>query len=167
VRPAAAQAPDVPIETRLKAAVVSKLPQFVDWPASALAAKPTVDLCVAGEDAFAVQLRDLEAGETVNGRPVQVRTVSRNTELAGCHLLVIAPGAGRGDRQMLLTAAVARPLLTVGDDPHFLRDGGIVQLRLRDGRVSFDINDGLARQVGLRISSHLLRLAASVERGRS
>jgi hypothetical protein len=62
----------------------------------------------------------------------------------------------------LLQTAASRPVLTVSDDPHFLDQGGIVQLRVVQGRLRFDIDAGAAKRVGLQISSQLLRLAVSV-----
>jgi hypothetical protein len=56
-------------------------------------------------------------------------------------------------------------VLTVSDDQKFLDQGGIVRLRQVDGRLRFDIDAGAARRAGLRISSQMLQLAATVRGG--
>jgi hypothetical protein len=50
-------------------------------------------------------------------------------------------------------------VLTVGESPDFLRQGGIINFVLEDGKVRFEINQDAATQADLRISSRLLRLA--------
>jgi YfiR/HmsC-like len=66
-----------------------------------------------------------------------------------------------------LHRAAALPVLTMGDDDRFLDEGGIVRLRVVDGHPRFDVDEAAARRVGLRISSKLLELAATVRRGPS
>src|SRR4051794_35988239 len=55
------------LETRLKAAFVSKFPQFVEWPSLVAADRPSVDVCVGAPDPFGADLEELTAGETLNG----------------------------------------------------------------------------------------------------
>ena len=150
-------------ESRLKAAIVSKYPQFVEWPADALAGRSTLDLCVLplAQDSFGADLQELVAGETVNALQMTVRRINGDEELDGCHLLFL-PGRLVPVRRSLLQRATARPILTVSDDPQFLDRGGIVRLRLVDGRMRFDVNVEVADKVGLRISSQLLQLALTV-----
>ena len=155
-------------ETRLQAAIVTKLVQFVDWPPGALDGRSSVELCVAGGGAFAQDLQELEAGEMLKGLPVNVRRVEGTREIDGCHALVLPAGTvSRTSRLSLIRKASSLPTLTLSDDNRFLDDGGIVRLRMVDGHPRFDIDDAAARRVGLRISSRLLGLAATVLRGPS
>jgi hypothetical protein len=152
-------------ESRLKAAFVSKFPQFVEWPAAATDGRETIDICVASPDPFGTDLQELLTGEVLNGRGLNLRHVNAAPDVDGCHMLFLP--ARKGGRHPLLTVASGRAILTVSDDPGFLDDGGIVALRVVDGRVRFEIDDAAARRVGLRISSQLLRLALAVRGGTS
>ena len=152
-------------ESRLKAALISKFPQFVEWPDSSVDGRATIDVCVATPDPFGSDLEELLTGERLNGRPLVVRHVSAAADVDGCHLLYL-PSHGRG-RHPLLGAAANHPVLTVSDAPNFLDNGGMVALRVVGGRLRFDIDAAAARQAGLRISSQLLRLALSVRGGLS
>jgi hypothetical protein len=156
---ALAQGQAIPL-VRLKAAVLSKLPQFIEWPPAALDNRATLDLCVGSPDPFGAELQALVAGDTVNGRPLVVRRVEHEEDVDGCHILYLP---STRSAPPLLRRAQSHPILTVGDDPRFLDQGGIVGLRVVDGRVRFDINATVAQQVGLRVSSQLLRLALSVK----
>jgi hypothetical protein len=158
---ATTHAQTTPLATRLKAAVLSKFPQFVEWPSAVFDGRTTLDLCVAAPDPFGPVLQELVAGETLNGRPLAARRVEREEDLDGCQVLYL-PSRSAAGRHPLLRRAESLPILTVGDDPRFLDNGGIVGLRVVDGRVRFDINATGAQRVGLRMSSQLLRLALSV-----
>ncbi|MFN8065711.1 MAG: YfiR family protein [Vicinamibacterales bacterium] len=155
-------AAEVVPEARLKAAFVSKFPQFVDWPGAALDSRSSLDVCVGDPDPFGADLSALLRGESVRGRPLRVRTVTASDPIANCHLLFVPAGPAQ---RSLLSAAANHPILTVGDDPAFLDDGGMIALRVVNGRVRFEIDDAAARRVGLRISSQLLGLAVAVRGG--
>jgi hypothetical protein len=153
-----------PLERKLKAAFVSKFPQFVEWPQTATTAPGRIDVCVTLPDPFGPDLDALVSGQSFGGRRLVARRVGSDADLDGCAVLYLGVRPGRRAHPLLRRAATL-PILTVGDDPDFLDDGGIVRLRVVDGRVRFDINAVAARKVGLRISSQLLQLAASVRGG--
>jgi len=146
-------------EQRLKAAFVLRFPQFVAWPAPALAGRTTLDICVDPPGATASALREITAGESLNGKQLVVRAAPPARELASCHVLVLA--GSRPDRA-LLSRAAALPILTVGEGDSFLDLGGIIQLKMVDRRVRFDINLQAASRAGVTLSSQLLRLATNV-----
>jgi len=148
-------------ESRIKAAIISKFPQFVEWPAKALDGRPSIDICVVTQDPIESELSELVSGEKLEGRPIGVRRIDRDTQLDGCHLLFVRAGAIASHRTLLQKAA-ALPVLTVSDGQQFLEDGGIVQLRQVGGRMRFDVNASAAQKSGLRISSQLLQLALTV-----
>jgi hypothetical protein len=151
-------------ERKLKAAFVSKFPQFVEWPQAAAGSPARIDVCVGLPDPFGADIDDLVSGQTPGGRQMVARRVEAEQDLDGCRVLYVGVRPG-GHLHPLLRRASSLPILTVSDDPHFLDDGGIVRLRIVAGRVRFDINAAAARRVGLRISSQLLQLAASVQGG--
>jgi hypothetical protein len=152
------------LETRLKAAILSKLPQFVEWPSQAVVNRPSLDLCVIGDDAMAADLHDLVSGETIGGLPMAVRSVAPDDNVDHCHVLFVSAQRLAGTRAAVRRAS-SQPVLTVSDDERFLDYGGIVRIRDVDGRLRFDINAGAARRAGLRISAQLLQLAAIVRDG--
>ena len=146
-------------ESRIKAAIVSKFPQFVEWPAKALDGRPSIDICVVTQDPIESELSELVSGEKLEGRPIGVRRIDRDTQLDGCHLLFVRAGAIASHRTLLQKAA-SLPVLTVSVGQPVLE--GIVQLRQVGGRMRFDVNASAAQKSGLRISSQLLQLALTV-----
>ena len=156
------RAQDVSEEYRLKAAFVFRFAQFVDWPAAALDGRPSVEYCVWSPNPFGPVLQELLVGEKLAGRPLGVREVSTPTQISTCHVLFL-----RGDAPVpsVIARIGQQPILTVGESPRFLDEGGIIQLIRADSRIRFNVNLAAARQAGLRLSSHLLRLAAAVRGG--
>jgi hypothetical protein len=150
-------------EQRLKAAFVFRFPQFVTWPTTAVSGRETLDICVAGSEGTARALRDLTSGESLNGLRLLVRENPVEQNLASCHVLVL-PGP-RPDRDLIKRAA-AKAILTVGESPTFLDEGGIIQLKVIDRRVRFEISLPAAERAGVTLSSQLLRLAAAVREQR-
>lgn len=146
-------------EQRLKAAFVYRFPQFVTWPPASTTDRNSLEICVAAGPATAAALRDLTSGESLNGRPFVVRENPAVQSLQSCHVLMVSGGPSS---RAVMTRAATLPILTVGDSETFLDDGGIIQLKLVDRRVRFEINLPAAARAGLTLSSQLLRLAAGV-----
>jgi len=146
-------------EQQLKAAFVLRFPQFVAWPPGAVIGRKTLDICVSGSGVTESSLRELTSGESLNGMRLVVRNAPSVRELSSCHVLVL--GGPRPDRELMAHVAHL-PILTVGDGAAFLDDGGIIQLKLVDRRVRFEISMPAAARAGLTLSSQLLRLAATV-----
>jgi hypothetical protein len=149
-------------DARIKAAFVSKFPQYVEWPAAALAGRQSLALCLAPPDPFGTDLDELVTGEFLNGRPIVVRRIINDDDVDRCHVLVVSSRTG-GLREPFMRRAKSVPVLTVGDDAAFLDQGGMIRLRVVGGRVRFDVNVDAMRAVGLKVSSQLLQLALTVK----
>jgi YfiR/HmsC-like len=148
-------------EQALKAAVVAKLPDFVEWPAPVSSHQGPVVLCLTGPTSFRQQLQSLTTGTGRAGRPYVVRLVGAKERLDTCHLLFLHDLAASA---RLLARAAALPILTVSDDPGFLDRGGIILLRTVGRRLRFEVNVTAAQRAELRLSSQLLGLAMQVRR---
>lgn len=151
--------PEALDEDRVKAAVVLQLARFVEWPSEANGAR-AFTICVAGKDSWTGLLEHVSAGQTVGGRPVRVRRLSRAEETPACHLVVVGPGVKGSVREAILRA----PLLTISEEQGFAGRGGMVGLAVENGRVVFELNPRTARQQGIRFSSKLIRLARIIGR---
>jgi hypothetical protein len=158
---AAVRAQHVLDEYRLKAAFVFQFPQFVEWPAASWTRAADVQLCVVQPNPFGRVLHELVRGEMLRGRPLVVKSVPATATLDGCHVLVMARLDNRVTAAVLKRVA-GRPVLSVGDGSEFLDAGGIIELRVVDGRIRFAVSVANARRAGLQVSAQLLRLAVAV-----
>ena len=153
--PLAPSAQDVAKEYRVKAAFLYNFVKFVEWPPRAVPG--SIVICVAGRNPFGNVLADTVRGEKIGGRTLDARVILEPED--GCHVIFIPDGANAG---AYLRAARGQPVLTVGEAPGFIEQGGLVRFYLDSGTVRFEIHRDGADRAGLRISSRLLQLARIV-----
>lgn len=147
-------------EHHVEAAYLLNFARFVDWPPTAFAAADAqFAVCVLGTDPFGAILDATVAGEAIEGRRIVARRIHHVSEAESCQILFVV-GADRAET--VRTALGARPVLTVGDDEAFARDGGMIAFREEGRTIRFDINAAAVRAAGLVARSQLLGLARIV-----
>ena len=156
-------------EAELKAQVIDRFTQFIEWPRVALPDAARFVVCIVGESDTADHLATLAGSRRFKARACEVRRrghagagARAEADLAACHLLYIA---GSEDAQLpkLLSALADRPVLTISDHDGFAERGVIINL-FQEGRyVRFQINLGAVTRSKLSVSSKLLRLARIVK----
>jgi hypothetical protein len=161
--PALAQRPS---EYQVKAAYLYGFGRFVEWPANAPVARDaSFVVCVLGDDPFGMLLDQAAEGGLVKNKPVTVRRISRPEEGGDCDTLFVS--ASERPRLARILAVLGRqPVLTVGDSPEFTQRGGMIGFSMEGSRVRFTVNLPAAQDAGLMLQSELLRVAATVVRGR-
>ncbi len=148
-------------EYDVKAAYLYNFGKFVQWPPGERRSAESFDICVVGRDPFGAALDRAVTGATIAKRPVQARRLATAAATEGCHVLFV--GAPDERRAADLLAEVGRAdVLTVGDTPRFLEQGGMIRFYVDGARVRFEVNLASARAVGLNLSSDLLRVATTV-----
>lgn len=150
---------DTLAEDNVKAGLILNFAKYAEWP-SAVMAGDNLRICALGNQPLSGKLAQMQ-GRQVQGREIQVRTSARLDELRDCHVLYVPAGEQQRLDTMLRILSQA-PVLTVSDIDGFAQAGGIIGLKLRAGRVRFDINLAVARGAGLTLSSQLLKLADEV-----
>ncbi len=161
VPPAESQSRSALSEADVKAGFIFNFPKFIEWPRSSLVAAKQFSVCLVDSDLDKV-LNPLLREESVFGKPMRVEKKTAGQPLEDCHILFIG-GGNRRRNETLLRSLATKPVLTIGENEDFLRNGGIIRLTKVANRIRFDINAASARRAGLEISSRLLRLAETVE----
>lgn len=152
-------------EDRIKAAYLFRFISYIDWPPRSFAqsASPYV-IGVVSEDYIARELSRISQGKTINGRPVIVKKVFFGEVLTEFHLLYI----GHEENSRLprwMKAASGMPLLTVTESRDAIGLGGMVNFRIVDDYVRFEVGLDAIERSGLAISSRMLAVAHSVAKG--
>lgn len=147
-------------ENQLKAAYLFNFVKFVEWPAAA--ADDTLTVCFIGAQGVYDALATGIETKRVGTRRLAVRRLDKAASAPGCNVLYADSTVV--DAAAVLADSAARPILTISDTREFARNGGIIGLFTDSNRLRFSINIANAQKAGLRISSNLLQLAASVER---
>ncbi len=154
-----------PSEYEVKAVFLYNFTKYVEWPPETFRAsgEPLV-VCVLGTDPFGSLLDDTVRGETVRDQKLVVRRLTRVEEAAGCALLFVSASEER-DMGRTLKSVQGASILTVSEIDGFAERGGIINLRMEQNKVRFEINLEAAERSGLKISSQLLKLGKIVTSG--
>ena len=162
--PAAAASRAQASESDVKAAFLYHFTKYIEWPPAAFhGPSDPFRMCVLADEEFIRSVAAIVEGESVLSRPLLL-VVPRRADLPRCHILFI--GRQEAARAVALLAAVAgQPVLTVGETPEFLDQGGIVNFDVDNHRVRFDLHLESAFRCGLTVSSKLVRVARQVREG--
>ena len=150
-----------PTEYQVKAAYLLNFARFVEWPQGAFeSANSPLRICVVGSDPFGNDLDSLVQGERIGNHPVVVARVRIAEALpSNCHVAFIPED---WPEQRRLIEALRPGVLTVGERPGFLDEGGIIGFVIENRRVRFDVSDAAAANSGLKLNSQLLKVARTV-----
>ena len=151
--------PTGPAEYDVKSAFLLNFIRFVEWPKlpPERAAEP-FSICIFGDDPFGSSLNRIIAGEKIEGRPMVVKHIRKLPD--ACELLFIPESQ---PSQPGVLAQAGPDVLTVGEAPEFLREGGMIRFLIDDHRVRFDINRQAVDRSSLKMSARLLSVARSVK----
>lgn len=163
-RGAAAQEPAVEPVGKVEAAFLRNFARYVSWPAQAFADERSAwVVCVLGGEHFDDSLERTFLGRTEQGRPFKVVRVTTPDQLPSCQIAFIAYEAATR-RRSVLNELKKRPVLTVGNAPEFLQEGGVIRLLARD-RVEMSVNLDQARAVSLAIPTKMLEVSREIVEG--
>lgn len=151
------------LERRVKAAFLYKFLGYTEFPASAFgdAASP-VTIVVAGSDEMLAELGAITAGRSVNNHPIVVRALRENEANGVAHLLFVAGGDCARARAVIRST---HALLVVTECDSGLQQGSVINFRIVDDHVRFDVALDAAERNGVKLSSRLLTVANRVQKG--
>jgi hypothetical protein len=148
-------------EYQLKAAFLFNFAKFVEWPTTAFnGADAPFGICVLGENPFGFALEETVRGGEVAGKRFAIRKISDARQAAGCHILFMGASEQRRSRAVL-EELKGFSILTVGETDDFLSNGGVIQFKLKNSQLRFEIDADAAAREKLKISSKLMSLGDS------
>lgn len=157
---------DARLAVQVKAAYLYKFAGHVDWPPAAYAdAAAPFTIGVVDAADIVEELQRLQAGRSINDRPVEVRQLKAGEPARGVQLVFIG-SADATQLRRLLEPFRAAPTLTVCDLPGALEAGSVINFLLVDKRLRFEVSLPNAERHGLKVSSRLLAVAQRVDVGR-
>lgn len=153
------------MERQVKAAYLYKFASYIEWPEGTFAAADSaLVIGVAGADALSEELERLVAGRTINGRAMTVRRIRRGEPIAGIHILFL----GRIEKaalQEFIGMAKGLPTLTVSESEEAHALGSMINFRLAEERMRFEVALKPVAQSRLKISARMLAVAYKVDAG--
>lgn len=154
------------LERRIKAAFLFKFLGYAEFPAHAFNdPNGPFTIAVVGSHEMAAELTRIAAGRVIGGRPIVVRQVGAHEAPPPAHLLFVA-GSDAARAGRVLRAAPGA-FLTVTESDGGLPHGSVINFRIIDQRVRFDVSLDAAEKNNVKLSSRLLTVAAWVQKGGS
>lgn len=144
-------------EQALRAAMVFNFIKFTELPPEVIANAPRIRLCTAIGDQRQEETLAALSGRKVKGRElIVVRLAGQDND---CHVLYVD---SRQRWNAVSDSRALRQALTISDYPGFVRDGGMIEVVVRNDGVRFDINLAVGRRTGIHFSPEMLRLARQI-----
>lgn len=155
-----AEAKAIP-EYLVKSAMLYHFARFTNWPKGTFY-EPDLPyrFCVVGQDPFGPDL-DALVEETIRNRDIVTTRLRKIQHAKDCHLLFIARSE-EGHLSEIFDQLAGRPILTIADMPDFANNGGIIELKVVNDNVRFEINLEVAAANNMSFRSELLLLADTI-----
>lgn len=152
------------LERNVKAASIYRFLSYVEWPQATFAdATSPYVIGVMGAESLAEELARISTGRNVNNRPLQVRRLRSGDPVSGLHVLFL--GRGTADLSQALKQVQTKPILSITESEIQLPLGSVINFRVVDNRVRFEIALGMAEKNSLKVSSRMLPIALAVYSG--
>lgn len=147
------------LERKVKAGFLVQFLGYAEFPAAALgeAGAPLV-IGVIDADDLAVELARIVTGRSIGARSIMVKVLRELETLSGVHVLFVG-GADPVRVGQVLRAVAPAPVLLVTEAEEGLRQGSVINFRIVDERVRFDVSLGAAEKNRIKLSSRLLTVA--------
>jgi hypothetical protein len=150
---------------QLQAMYVYSFIKFAGWPDAAFESPSApIVIGVVRDQPLVQALQEVTRGKSAHSRPVEVRNVALTGSLPLVHVLV-AGQLERTDLADVIRRVNGRPVLTISLDEQFVPLGGVIGLRMIDGRLRFEVNLQAAGQQQLKVTQ-LVPLAVAVRGAR-
>jgi hypothetical protein len=154
------------LERRVKAAFLYKFLGYAEFPPQAFAdAGGPLTIAVVGSEDMAAELARIATGRMIAGRQIVVRRVGEHEAAPPVHLLFVA--GNDSERASRVLRAAPGAFLTVTECDGGLRHGSVINFRIVEERVRFDVSLDAAEKKNVKLSSRLLTVANRVQKGGS
>lgn len=144
-------------EYTLKAAFLYNFAVYTTWPSLP---DQALNLCIYGEDPFGENLQHLQH-KKVHEHEILVRHTKSTEDLPGCQIVFITR-SGIDNLSDIIEQLNGLPILTIADTPGASQQGVILNMTIKEGKVTFKANVAIAKRNRLKLSSQLLRFATEV-----
>ena len=150
-------------EYKVKAAFLLNFGKFVQWPADVLGeASESIILGILGKDEFGELIDKLAETVTIQDKKLEIIRFKNIQDVKPCHILFIS-SSEKGQVEEILKKIKDWHVLTVSEVKRFAHQGGMINFKMVNNKIRFEVNQKAAEQEKLKVSSQLLRLGISVE----
>jgi hypothetical protein len=148
-------------EDKIKASYVFNSIRFISWPPNALERLASLNVCtISQNNAFKNAFKPV-VGKKIKGHILKFYQVKVGENIDRCHVLFLDKTAAKKIK-ILRDILLQKQILFISDIKDFCEQGGMIGLKLQDGRIKLEINLSAVKLVGFEISSNLLEVATII-----
>lgn len=148
-------------EYQVKAELLFRLAELVDWPTSSDVASAPFVIAIFGKNPFDSYLRNRALSEKIHHRQVKIETFEEDLNEERIQILFICENDPSKVAKILQRFA-GKPVLIVGNSHELAIIGAHIGLRIIEDRIGFSLNLESAQASHLKISPSILRLATQI-----
>lgn len=150
----------------LKAAYIINFIRFAEWPDSVREkTRDRLLINILSDQKVYDILKKISKKKI--GRQMRLEVQSCSTAACIEQSAIIFIGQSESAKyQKLLKSLSGKPILTISDAPEFARQGGMIEIRRTDSKMTFIINLDTVKKADLYVSSQLLQLASIITKER-
>jgi hypothetical protein len=154
---------DLSEEYNVKAVFLYTFGRFIDWPPEVFAKRtaPFV-IGVLDKDPFGGTLDQIAKLRKIDGRPIVIRRFRSLNEYRPCQILFIPKTTPPDVQTAVINKLGTQPVLLVGEESTFTRQGGTLNFYLNQDSIRFEINAETVKRQHLSIDAKMLQLATIV-----
>jgi hypothetical protein len=146
-------------EHEIKANLLARLSQHLEWPASVFTTKhQPIVIGILGEAPFSAEFEEALRAFKPTGRPLKILRLRRAEEASDCQLLYLHASED-GKLKTLLGTLKGKPVFTTGDHPDLLKHGGVLRFWRKGDSLAFHISEDALRAAKVTANPRLLQLS--------
>lgn len=146
-----------PSEYRLKVAFLYNFAAYTEWPSLP---DQVLNLCIYDENPFGENLQHLQH-KKAHEHEIVIRHTKNTEDLPSCQIVFITR-SGIDNLSDIIKQLSGMPILTIADTPGASQQGVILNMAIKEGKITFEANVAMAKRNRLKLSSQLLRFATEV-----
>ena len=147
-----------PTSNEVKALLITKILNFIEWPNTSEDEKLVV--CVLGNKEIFETLKIISLDDE---DLIITNKIKNSNRIDMCKAVYIDKSTIK-NQLINIKEFKNRPILTISDYQNFNNEGGIISFISSGKRINFRINNKIAMESGIKVSSKLLNLSKRVQR---
>jgi len=146
----------------VKFAYINNFTKYVTWPPKTFENDTsTFRACVVGDNALFDSFESYSR-EIVTTFKIRTMRIRNAADAEKCHFIYFGESSDPAMSGKILKSVERNPILTIGESPSFIHQGGIIRFVVADKKLAFEINPAAAKRSGLEVSFKILKLAKIV-----
>ena len=151
-------------EYQLKAVFIERFTRFIAFEDSSILTPDYITICVLGRNPFKDNLENVFENRNLYNRNVKIQYLNSYREIEKCNIVFLTD-TYTNDPSEAIKWSERNKVLTISERNSFASFGVVINFRIENNKIRYEINPEAARRCGIRIERVLLNSAIIVEDG--